>query len=162
MQIKAALLVLLSILITGCNKPLDPISYLDCEQDYQKADKIYVMTDTDKDFVMVQFGNAFMAEWELFDIVYSNVSSTDNLFKFNYEFSAKQKEFPDAEIVYKAYWDAEVDRYFLTLKIDGKRSSIVEYEGELKETPGEIYQDILQCKQMDKTLRVNVNIVTTR
>ena len=65
---------------------------------------------------------------------------------------SKQKEYPDAEIVYKAYWNAEVDRYLLTLKIDGKRSSIVEYEGELKETPGEIYQDILQCKQMDKTL----------
>ena len=138
--------------MTSCNKPLDAISYLACEQDYQKADKIYVMTDTDQDIVMVQFGKAFMAEWELFDIVYSNVSTTDNLFKFNYEFSAKQKEYPDAEIVYKAYWDAEVDRYLLTLKIDGKRSSIVEYEGELKETPGEIYQDILQCKQMDKTL----------
>ena len=152
MQIKTALLLLITLVITSCNKPLDPISYLACEQDYQKADKIYVMTDTNKDFVMVQFGNAFMAEWELFDIVYSNVSSTDNLFKFNYEFSAKQKEFPDAEIVYKAYWDAEVDRYLLTLKIDGKRSSIVEYEGELKETPGETYQDILQCKQMDKNL----------
>lgn len=138
--------------IVGCNKSLDPISYLACEQDYQKADKIYVMTDTDKDFVMVQFGNAFMAEWELFDIVYSNVSTSDYLFKFNYEFTAKQKEYPDAEIVYKGYWDAEVDRYLLTLKIDGKRSSIVEVEGELKETPGEIYQDILQCKQMDKTL----------
>jgi len=138
--------------IVGCNKSLDPISYLACEQDYQKADKIYVMTDTDKDFVMVQFGNAFMAEWELFDIVYSNVSTSDYLFKFNYEFTAKQKEYPDAEIMYKGYWDAEVDRYLLTLKIDGKRSSIVEVEGELKETPGEIYQDILQCKQMDKTL----------
>ena len=135
--------------IVGCNKPLDPVSYLACEQDYQKADKIYVMTDTDQDIVLVQFGNAFMAEWELFDIVYSNVSTTDNLFKFNYEFSAKQKAYPDAEIVYKAYWDAVVDRYLLTLKIDGKRSSIVEYEGELKETPGEIYQDILQCKEMD-------------
>ncbi|MAJ84416.1 MAG: hypothetical protein CMQ71_00335 [Gammaproteobacteria bacterium] len=135
--------------IVGCNKSLDPISYLACEQDYQKADKIYVMTDTDKDFVMVQFGNAFMAEWELFDIVYSNVSTSDYLFKFNYEFTAKQKEYPDAEIVYKGYWDAEVDRYLLTLKIDGKRSSIVEYEGELKETPGETYQDILQCKKMD-------------
>ena len=135
--------------ITSCNKNLDPISYLACEQDYQKADKIYVMTDTDKDFVMVQFGNAFMDEWELFDIFYSNVSTTDNLFKFNYEFSAKQKEYPDAEIIYKAYWNAEVDRYLLTLKIDGKRSSIVEYEGELKETPGETYQDILQCKEMD-------------
>ena len=136
--------------IVGCNKSLDPISYLACEQDYQKADKIYVMTDTDKDFVMVQFGNAFMAEWELFDIVYSNVSTSDYLFKFNYEYTAKQKEYPDAEIVYKGYWDAEVDRYLLTLKIDGKRSSIVEYEGELKETPGETYQDILYCKQMEK------------
>mgnify|MGYP001421283905 FL=1 len=135
--------------IVGCNKSLDPISYLACEQDYQKADKIYVMTDTDKDFVMVQFGNAFMAEWELFDIVYSNVSTSDYLFKFNYEFTAKQKEYPDAEIVYKGYWDAEVDRYLLTLKINGKRSSILEHEGELKETPGEIYQDILQCKKMD-------------
>ena len=149
MQIKTALLLLITLVITSCNKPLDPISYLACEQDYQKADKIYVMTDTNKDFVMVQFGNAFIAEWDLFDIVYSNVSTTDNLFKFNYEFSAKQKEYPDAEIVYKGYWDAEVDRYLLTLKIDGKRSSIVEYEGELKETPGEIYQDILQCKEMD-------------
>ena len=135
--------------IVGCNKSLDPISYLACEQDYQKADKIYVMTDTDKDFVMVQFGNAFMAEWELFDIVYSNISTSDYLFKFNYEFTAKQKEYPDAEIVYKGYWDAEVDRYLLTLKIDGKRSSILEHDGELKETPGEIYQDILQCKKMD-------------
>ena len=152
MQIKTALLASLTLAMTGCNKPLDPISYLACEQDYQKADKIYVMTDTDQDFVMVQFGNAFLDEWELFDIVYSNVLTTDNLVKFNYEFSAKQKAYPDAEIVYKAYWDAEVDRYLLTLKIDGKRSSIVEYEGELKETPGEIYQDILQCKQMDKTL----------
>jgi len=152
MQIKTALLLLITLVITGCNKPLDPVSYLACEQDYQKADKIYVMTDTDNDFVMVQFGNAFMAEWELFDIVYSNVSTTDNLFKFNYEFSAKQKEYLDAEIIYKAYWKAEVDRYLLTLKIDGKRSSIVEYEGELKETPGEIYQDILQCKQMDTNL----------
>ena len=152
MQIKTALLASIILVITGCNKLLDPISYLACEQDYQKADKIYVMTDTDKDFVMVQFGNAFMAEWELFDIVYSNVSTTDNLFKFNYEFSAKQKEFPDAEIVYKAFWKAEVDRYLLTLKIDGKRSSIVEYEGELKETPGETYQDILQCKEMDVNL----------
>lgn len=138
--------------IVGCNKSLDPISYLACEQDYQKADKIYVMTDTDKDFVMVQFGNAFMAEWELFDIVYSNVSTSDYLFKFNYEFTAKQKEYPDAEIVYKGYWDAEVDRYLLTLKIDGKRSSIVEVEGELKETPGEIYQDILQCEKMDMNI----------
>ena len=152
MQIKTALLLLITLVITGCNKPLDPVSYLACEQDYQKADKIYVMTDTDKDFVMVQFGNAFMAEWELFDIVYSNVSTTDNLFKFNYEFSAKQKEYLDAEIIYKAYWKAEVDRYLLTLKIDGKRSSIVEYEGELKETPGETYQDILQCKKMDVNL----------
>ena len=149
MQIKTALLASLILVVTSCNKPLDPISYLACEQDYQKADKIYVMTDTDKDFVMVQFGNAFMAEWELFDIVYSNVSTTDNLFKFNYEFSAKQKAFPDTEIVYKAYWDAEVDRYLLTLKIDGKRSSFVEYEGEFKETPGETYRDILQCKEMD-------------
>lgn len=138
--------------IVGCNKSLDPISYLACEQDYQKADKIYVMTDTDKDFVMVQFGNAFMAEWELFDIVYSNVSTSDYLFKFNYEFTAKQKEYPDAEIMYKGYWDAEVDRYLLTLKIDGKRSSIVEVEGELKETPGETYQDILQCKKMDMNI----------
>ena len=152
MQIRAALLASSILLITGCNKSLDPISYLACEQDYQKADKIYVMTDTDKDFVMVQFGNAFMAEWELFDIVYSNVSTSDYLFKFNYEFTAKQKEYPDAEIVYKGYWDAEVDRYLLTLKIDGKRSSIVEVEGEFKETAGETYQDILQCKQMDKNL----------
>ena len=152
MQIRAALLASSILLITGCNKSLDPISYLACEQDYQKADKIYVMTDTDKDFVMVQFGNAFMAEWELFDIVYSNVSTSDYLFKFNYEFTAKQKEYPDAEIVYRGYWDAEVDRYLLTLKIDGKRSSIVEVEGEIKETPGETYQDILQCKQMDKSL----------
>ena len=152
MQIKTALLASIILVITGCNKPLDPISYLACEQDYQKADKIYVMTDTDKDFVMVQFGNAFLDEWDLFDIVYSNVSTTDNLFKFNYEFSAKQKEYPDAEIVYRGYWDAEVDRYLLTLKIDGKRSSIVEVEGEIKETPGETYQDILQCKQMDKSL----------
>ena len=152
MQIKTALLLLLTLVITSCNKPLDPISYLACEQDYQKADKIYVMTDTNKDFVMVQFGNAFIAEWDLFDIVYSNVSTTDNLFKFNYEFSAKQKEYPDAEIVYKGYWDAEVDRYLLTLKIDGKRSSIVEYEGELKETPGERYLDILQCKHMEINL----------
>tara|TARA_Y100000996_G_C22469529_1_gene621478 strand:+ start:220 stop:678 length:459 start_codon:yes stop_codon:yes gene_type:complete len=149
MQIKTALLVLLTLVITGCNKPLNPISYLACEQDYQQADKIYVMTDTDKDFVMVQFGNAFIDKWEIYDIVYSNVSSTNNLFKFNFEFTTKQKEYPDAEIVYKAYWDAEVDRYLLTLKIDGKRSSIVEYEGELKETPGETYQDILQCKEMD-------------
>jgi hypothetical protein len=146
---KNILLTLMVFGIVGCNKPLDPVSYLACEQDYQKADKIYVMTDTDKDFVMVQFGNAFMAEWELFDIVYSNVSTKDNLFKFNYEFSAKQKAYPDAEIVYKGYWNAEVDRYLLTLKIDGKRSSIIEYEGELKETPGETYQDILQCKKMD-------------
>ncbi len=152
MQIKTALLLLLALVITGCNKPLDPISYLACEQDYQKADKIYVMTDTNKDFVMVQFGNAFIAEWDLFDIVYSNVSTTDNLFKFNYEFSAKQKAYPDAEIVYKAYWDAQVDRYLLTLKINGKRSSIIEYEGELKETPGETYQDILYCKQMEQSL----------
>ena len=152
MQIKTALLLLLTFVIAGCNKSLDPISYLACEQDYQKADKIYVMTDTNKDFVMVQFGNAFLDEWDLFDIVYSNISTTDNLFKFNYEFSAKQKEYPDAEIVYKAYWDAEVDRYLLTLKIDGKRSSIVEYEGELKETPGEIYQDILQCEKMDVSI----------
>ena len=149
MQIKTALLVSLALMITGCNKQLEPISYLACEQNYQKADKIYVMTDTDKDFVMVQFGNAFMDEWELFDIVYSDISTTDNLFKFSYEFSAKQKEYPDAEIVYKAYWDAEVDRYLLTLKIDGKRSSIVEYEGRFKETPGETYQDILHCKEMD-------------
>lgn len=152
MQIRAALLASSILLITGCNKSLDPISYLACEQDYQKADKIYVMTDTDKDFVMVQFGNAFMAEWELFDIVYSNISTSDYLFKFNYEFTAKQKEYPDTEIVYKGYWDAEVDRYLLTLKIDGKRSSIVEVEGEFKETAGETYQDILQCKQMDKNL----------
>ena len=152
MQIKTALLASLILVITGCNKPLDPISYLACEQDYQKADKIYVMTDTDKDFVMVQFGNAFIDKWEIYDIVYSNVSSTNNLFKFNYEFTAKQKEYPDAEIVYKAYWDAEVDRYLLTLKIDGKRSSIVEYEGELRETPGETYQDILKCKKMDVNL----------
>ena len=149
---KNTLLTLMVFGVVSCDKPLDPVSYLVCEQDYQKADKIYVMTDTDKDFVMVQFGNAFMAEWELFDIVYSNVSTTDNLFKFNYEFSAKQKEYPDAEIVYKAYWNAEVDRYFLTLKIDGKRSSIVQYEGELKETPGETYQDILQCKKMDTNI----------
>ena len=152
MQIRAALLASSILLITGCNKSLDPISYLACEQDYQKADKIYVMTDTDKDFVMVQFGNAFMAEWELFDIVYSNVSTSDYLFKFNYEFTAKQKEYPDAEIVYKGYWDAEVDRYLLTLKIDGKRSSIVEVEGEFKETAGETYQDILQCKKMDMNI----------
>tara|TARA_B100001564_G_scaffold152635_1_gene128194 strand:+ start:38 stop:496 length:459 start_codon:yes stop_codon:yes gene_type:complete len=152
MQIKTALLVLLTLVITGCNKPLNPISYLACEQDYQQADKIYVMTDTDKDFVMVQFGNAFIDKWEIYDIVYSNVSSTNNLFKFNYEFTAKQKEYPDAEIVYKAYWDAEVDRYLLTLKIDGKRSSIVEYEGGLRETPGETYQDILKCKKMDVNL----------
>ena len=152
MQIKTALLLLLTLVITSCNKPLDPISYLACEQDYQKADKIYVMTDTNKDFVMVQFGNAFIAEWDLFDIVYSNVSTTDNLFKFNYEFSAKQKAYQDAEIVYKAYWDAEVDRYLLTLKINGKRSSILEHEGELKETPGETYQDILQCEKMDVSI----------
>ena len=138
--------------MTGCNKPLNPISYLACEQDYQQADKIYVMTDTDKDFVMVQFGNAYIDKWEIYDIVYSNVSSTNNLFKFNYEFTAKQKAYPDAEIVYKAYWDAEVDRYLLTLKIDGKRSSIVEYEGELKETPGERYLDTLQCKHMEINL----------
>ena len=149
---KLIILALTILAIVGCNKPLDSISYLACEQDYQKADKIYVMTDTDKDFVMVQFGDNFIAEWDLFDIVYSNVSTTDNLVKFNYEFSAKQKAYLDAEIVYKGYWDAEVDRYLLTLKINGKRSSIVEHEGELKETPGEIYQDILQCKQMDVSI----------
>ena len=152
MQIKTALLASLILVVTSCNKPLDPISYLACEQDYQKADKIYVMTDTDKDFVMVQFGNAFIDKWEIYDIVYSNVSSTNNLFKFNFEFTAKQKAYPDAEIVYKAYWDAQVDRYLLTLKINGKRSSIIEYEGELKETPGETYQDILYCKQMEQSL----------
>ena len=97
---KNTLLSLMVCGIVGCNKSLDPISYLACEQDYQKADKIYVMTDTDKDFVMVQFGNAFMAEWELFDIVYSNVSTSDYLFKFNYEFTAKQKEYLDAEIIF--------------------------------------------------------------
>jgi len=150
--VKLIILALTILAIVGCNKPLDSISYLACEQDYQKADKIYVMTDTDKDFVMVQFGDNFIAEWDLFDIVYSNVSTTDNLVKFNYEFSAKQKAYLDAEIVYKGYWDAEVDRYLLTLKINGKRSSIVEHEGELKETPGEIYQDILQCKQMDVSI----------
>ena len=149
---KNTLLTLMVFGVVSCNKLLDPVSYLACEQDYQKVDKIYVMADTDQEFVMVQFGDNFMAEWELFDIVYSNVSTTDNLVKFNFEFSAKQKSYPDAEIVYKGYWKAEVDRYLLTLRIDGKRSSIVEYEGELKETPGEIYQDILQCKQMDKNL----------
>ena len=92
MQIKTALLLLLTFVITGCNKSLDPISYLACEQDYQKADKIYVMTDTNKDFVMVQFGNAFLDEWDLFDIVYSNISTTDKLFKYKYEISAKKKE----------------------------------------------------------------------
>ena len=146
---KNTLLTLMVFGVVSCDKPLDPVSYLACEQDYQKADKIYVMTDTDKDFVMVQFGNAFIDKWELYDIVYSNISSTHKLFKFNYEFSATQKEYPDSEIVYKAYWDAEVDRYLLTLKIDGKRSSIVEYEGKLKETPGETYQDTLQCVEMD-------------
>ena len=149
---KNTLLTLMVFGVVSCDKPLDPVSYLACEQDYQKAGKIYVMTDTDKDFVMVQFGNAFIDKWELYDIVYSNISSTNNLFKFNYEFSAKQKEYPDAEIIYKAYWNAEVDRYLLTLKIDGKRSSIVEYEGELKETPGERYLDILQCKHMEINL----------
>lgn len=144
--------VLILVGLVSCTQNLDPVSYLACEQDYQKDDKIYLMTDTDNDFVIVQFGNAFNAAWELYDIVYTNISTTDNLFKFDYEFSARQKEYPDAEIVYKAYWNAEVDRYLLTLKIDGKRSSIVEYEGELKETPGETYQDILQCEKMDVSI----------
>ena len=144
--------VLILVGLVSCTQNLDPVSYLACEQDYQKDDKIYLMTDTDNDFVIVQFGNAFNAAWELYDIVYTNISSTDSLFKFDYEFSARQKEYPDAEIVYKAYWNAEVDRYLLTLKIDGKRSSIVEVEGGLKETPGETYQDILQCKKMDLNL----------
>jgi hypothetical protein len=144
--------VLILVGLVSCTQNLDPVSYLACEQDYQKDDKIYLMTDTDNDFVIVQFGNAFNTAWELYDIVYTNISTTDNLFKFDYEFSARQKEYPDAEIVYKAYWNAEVDRYLLTLKIDGKRSSIVEVEGGLKETPGETYQDILQCKKMDLNL----------
>ena len=144
--------VLILVGLVSCTQNLDPVSYLACEQDYQKDDKIYLMTDTDNDFVIVQFGNAFNTAWELYDIVYTNISSTDSLFKFDYEFSARQKEYPDAEIVYKAYWNAEVDRYLLTLKIDGKRSSIVEYEGELKETPGETYQDILQCEKMDVSI----------
>ena len=144
--------VFLLVGLVSCAQNMDPVSYLACKQDYQKDDKIYLMTDTDNDFVIVQFGNAFNAAWELYDIVYTNISTTDNLFKFDYEFSARQKEYPDAEIVYKAYWNAEVDRYLLTLKIDGKRSSIVEVEGGLKETPGETYQDILQCKKMDLNL----------
>ena len=144
--------VFLLVGLVSCAQNMDPVSYLACEQDYQKDDKIYLMTDTDNDFVIVQFGNAFNAAWELYDIVYTNISSTDSLFKFDYEFSARQKEYPDAEIVYKAHWNAEVDRYLLTLKIDGKRSSIVEVEGGLKETPGETYQDILQCKKMDLNL----------
>ena len=66
--------------------------------------------------------------------------------------AACKRTYPDAEITYKATWDAEVDRYLLTLKIDGTRSSFVEFEGKIKETPGEIYQDTLQCKQMDVDL----------
>jgi len=149
---KKLIALLLTIGITGCSKPLDPVSYLVCVQEYQKDDKIYVMTDTMNEYVMVQFGNRFMEEWDIFDIVYSNVSVTDNLFQFNYEFMARQKIYPDAEITYKATWDAEVDRYLLTLKIDGTRSSFVEFEGKIKETPGETYQDTLQCKQMDVDL----------
>jgi hypothetical protein len=149
---KKLIALLLTIGIIGCSKPLDPVSYLVCVQEYQKDDKIYVMTDTMNEYVMVQFGNRFMEEWDIFDIIYSNVSVTDNLFQFNYEFMARQKTYPDAEITYKATWDAEVDRYLLTLKIDGTRSSFVEFEGKIKETPGEIYQDTLQCKQMDVDL----------
>ena len=145
-------LVLMVFGIVGCSKPLDPISYLVCDQEYQKDDKIYVMTDTKNKYVMVQFGNRFMEEWDMFDIVYSNVSVTDNLFQFNYEFLARQKKYPDAEITYKATWDAEVDRYLLTLKIDGTRSSFAEFEGKIQETPGETYQDTLKCKPMDKSL----------
>ena len=66
--------------------------------------------------------------------------------------SSIYSQYPDAEITYKATWNAEVDRYLMTLKIDGKRSSLVEFEGEIQETPGETYQDILQCKKMEKNL----------
>ena len=53
---KNTLLTLMVFGAVSCDKPLDPVSYLACEQDYQKADKIYVMTDTDKDFVMSNLG----------------------------------------------------------------------------------------------------------
>jgi hypothetical protein len=149
---KNILLTLIVIGIVGCNKTVDPVSYLACEQEYQKDDRIYVMTDTKNKDVMIQFGNSMIEQWDMFDISYSNVSVTDNLVKFNYQFLAREKKYPDAEITYKATWDAEVDRYLMTLKIDGKRSSLVEFEGEIRETPGETYQDILQCKQMDKNL----------
>ena len=101
---------------------------------------------------MIQFGNSMIEQWDMFDISYSNISVTDNLVKFNYQFLAREKKYPDAEITYKATWDAEVDRYLMTLKIDGKRSSLVEFEGKIQETPGELYQDTLQCKQMEKNL----------
>ena len=63
-----------------------------------------------------------------------------------------KKKYPDAEITYKATWDAEVDRDLLTLKIDGTRSSFVEFEGKIQETPGETYQDTLNCTHMDMNL----------
>ena len=145
-------LVLMVFGVVVCSKPLDPVSYLICVQEFQKDDKIYVMTDTKNEYVMVQFGNRFIEEWDIFDVVYSNISVTDNLFQFNYEFMARQKKYPDAEITYKATWDAEVDRDLLTLKIDGTRSSFVEFEGKIQETPGETYQDTLNCTHMDMNL----------
>ena len=75
MKFVCSIFILIGII--SCNKNLDPISYLVCEQDYQKADKIYVMTDTDKNFVMVQFGNAFIDKWELYDIATDREETKD-------------------------------------------------------------------------------------
>ena len=147
-------IVLLALLILGaCSPPSDGITYLVCKQTKQPSGvPLFVMLDTNLEDVYLKYGKDFLEVWEIIEDKYSNVSFKDNKVVFNYEFRAKEKGVEESKITYMQVWKVMIDRYLLTLFIQGTRYSITEVDGELSLSNEEFYEDRLDCNKMDKRL----------
>jgi hypothetical protein len=147
-------IVLLALLILGaCSPPSDDITYLVCKQTKHSGGvPLFVMLDTNLEEVYLKYGKDFLEVWELIEDRYSNVSFKDNKVVFNYEFRAKEKDVEESKVTYMQVWKVMIDRYLLTLFIQGTRYSITEVDGELSLGNGEYYEDSLDCNKMDKRL----------
>ena len=67
---------------------------------------------------------------------------------FNYEFRAKERNTEVNEITYMQKWKVVIDRYLLTLSIEGTRLSLKEVDGEFNITSSQNYEDNLYCNKI--------------
>jgi len=146
-------LLLTLLVLGGCSPPSDGITYLVCKQTKQSNGvPLFVMLDTNLEDVYLKYGKDFLEVWDIIEDKYSNVSFKDNKVVFNYEFRAKEKDLEESKVTYMQVWKVMIDRYLLTLFIQGTRYSIAEVDGELSLSNGEYYEDSLDCKIIDKKI----------